>query len=411
MERFVHEPPKGVRGPFARDRARVLHCAALRRLAAKTQVLTAGESDIPRTRLTHTLEVAQIAREIGAALGADPDLVELAGLSHDIGHPPFGHNGEAALNDLAASCGGFEGNAQSLRVLVRLEAKVRGVHGEQASDLMATGAIGRSVGLNLTRASLDACTKYPWARQPGQVKFGVYADDRDIFDWFRADAPQPRARCIEAQVMDWADDVAYSVHDLEDAILLGHLDLRQLASATEREQLIDVCRAEFTPQADPAQLRETLDQLLAMPLWPAGFDGSHRQTAAVKMMTSQLIGRFSQAAQEATLAHHGPGPVTRYSADLRVPEHIRREVALLKSVAVRYVMRRPGAARTHQQQRELLTEVVWALMLRGGRALEPWLAEEWERADSDSARLRVVLDQVASLTDVSIRQWHARLCR
>ena len=215
--RFLDEPAKRAgRTEFARDRARIIHSFALRRLAAKTQVAVPWATDFPRTRLSHSLECAQVGRELGAALGADPDLMEGACLAHDIGHPPFGHNGEEVLNQLAQTCGGFEGNAQSIRLLIRLEAKT------VLPD-------GKSIGLNLTRASLDAATKYPWSRVDDAKKFGVYEDDLEIFNWYRQGAKSGEIS-MEAQIMDWSDDVAYSVHDLEDSLVSGQVKLDQLSN-------------------------------------------------------------------------------------------------------------------------------------------------------------------------------------
>ncbi|MEU6024030.1 deoxyguanosinetriphosphate triphosphohydrolase [Micromonospora sp. NPDC047134] len=400
-QRRVSEPVKdagGDRSPYERDRARVLHSAAFRRLAAKTQVHTAGTDDFLRTRLTHSLEVAQIAREMGARLGCDPDIVDTAGLAHDLGHPPFGHNGETALDAVAAACGGFEGNAQTLRVLTRLEAKV------YAPD-------GTSVGLNLTRACLDAVSKYPWPRRPGQRKFGVYADDRPVFDWLRQGAPTGERRCLEAQVMDWADDVAYSVHDVEDGIHGGYLTLDLLlADPEERAALCADVAATYSAEP-PDYLGQVLTELLADPLLAplAGYDGSHRAQAALKATTSMLTGRFVATAVAATTARFGPGPHRRYAADLVVPRSLRAQCALLKGMALRYVMRRPGAQGRYQRQREILTDLVRMLTDRAPEALDPVFAPLWRAAPDDVARLRVVVDQVASLTDPAALAWHTRL--
>ena len=395
-QRLVAEPPKpGGRNPFERDRARVMHSAALRRLAAKTQVVVPWESDFPRTRLTHSLECAQIGRELGHTLGCDADLVEAACLAHDLGHPPFGHNGEAALDDVAAACGGFEGNAQSLRVLVRLEAKVL-----DADEV--------SAGLNLTRATLDAATKYPWPRREGSPKFGAYPDDLAVFGWLRQGAPGDR-RCLEAQVMDWSDDVAYSVHDLEDAVHAGHLLLEVLRNDAERSDLLALTAEQYAPGAEAGALEAALDRLLALPYWPSHFDESHRALAGLKETTSELIGRFCRAAELATKEVFGDGGLTRYAADLVVPDGVRHECAVLKGVTARYVMQREGAPAYYERQREVVHELVAALWAGAPESLEPVFRGWFGAATDDPSRLRVVVDQVASLTDPAALSLHARL--
>jgi dGTPase len=326
--------------------------------------------------------------------------VEAACLSHDLGHPPFGHNGEQALNEFAGDCGGFEGNAQSLRLLTRIEPKRFTPDG--------------SVGLNLTRATLDAATKYPWPRgahptDPASVKFGVYDDDRPVFEWLRKDAPGTRT-CFEAQVMDWADDVAYSVHDVEDGLHAGHIDPNCLHADPERDAVFAVAVGRYVPaDTDPAELAEALDRLLAQEWWPHGYDGTAVAQARLKDATSQLIGRFCLAAEGATRQAWGGGRLTRYAAELVVPRSTRMECAVLKAVADRYVMQRAEQERLRADQRVVVLELAEALTARAPEGLDPQFRSLFDRAPDDRARKRVVVDQIASLTDASARSLHARL--
>ena len=390
QERLVGETGnRSGRTSFQRYRARVLHSGALRRLAGKTQVVEpAGLQElVPRTRLTHSLECAQVGRELGASLGADPDLVDAACLAHDLGHPPFGHNGETALDEAAAAAGGFEGNAQSLRLLVRLEVKVEGA------------------GLNLTRAALDAATKYPWPKAPDRRKYGVYDDDLATFSWVRQGAPGER-RCLESQVMDWADDVAYSVHDLEDGVVGGLIDLSQLHH--DRAEIAALA-AEHYSERDAVSLEEVFRVLLAEPWWPTEHDGGTKAQVGLKRATSTLIGRFCEAAEEATRAAYPGDALTRYTADLIVPPRARAECALLKAVTARYVMGRPAAASLQAHEREVVGELVALLAGSAPIHLQPSYAQAWQAAPDDAARLRVVVDQVAGLTDAAALRVHRTL--
>ena len=393
-DRFLSEPAKRMgRTEFARDRARIIHSFALRRLAAKTQVAVPWLTDFPRTRLSHSLECAQVGRELGWALGADPDLMEGACLAHDIGHPPFGHNGEDALNAVSQECGGFEGNAQSFRLLVRLEAKT-------------VDEAGRSVGLNLTRASLDAATKYPWPRAVNNRKFGVYDDDQAVFDWVRIGAPKGR-QSMEAQIMDWSDDVAYSVHDLEDALVTGHVMLQNLSA--DLPQLFQVAKGTYMSDMTEIEAQAALADLQALSCWPINYDGSHRHLARLKDLASQLVGRFALAAESATRDQYGDGPLTRYNANLVVPRAQRIEVAILKSIATYYVINAASSQERYADQQIIIKELVEMVLAQAPASLESFFLDDWTLATNHSERLRVVVDQVAALTDPGAYALHAKL--
>ena len=388
-ERFVTELPKRHgRRAFARDKARVLHSAGLRRLSAKTQVMSAGADDFPRTRLTHTLEVAQIGRELGDALGCDPDLVETACLVHDLGHPPFGHNGEEALHKASLDIGGFEGNAQTFRLLTRLESK--------------TIRDGRSLGLNLTRATLDAATKYPWAFDGKNPKFGFYEEDKEIFDWVRLNVKN-QSKVFEAQVMDIADDIAYSVHDIEDAIYGQHFSPLALDSEPEFKEVVKLAATEYVTEIDEDNLNKALNSLIKQSWWVKSFTATQVDMAALKNMTSHLIGKFTEEIEQATKAGNKAENFTRYNANLIVPLETRSQIAVLKAVVNLFVMQRKGAAENYAKEQDLILNIVDGLQ-NNPQKLDPQFKHQFDNAGSSKEAKRAVIDQVASLTDSSARR-------
>jgi len=401
-ERWLPETHGSRRSDFARDRARLLHSSALRRLSAKTQVLspTAG-IDFARNRLTHSLEVAQVGRELATSLDLDPDVVDTACLAHDIGHPPFGHNGERALNEWAKDIGGFEGNAQTLRLLTRLEPKV-------------FGPDGRPYGLNLTRASLDASCKYPWPTSRsvvdpgGRAKYGFYDDDAGVFEWLRKRAPGG-IPCIEAQVMDLSDDIAYSVHDFEDAVVSGYVDVAALGRRVDHDALVSSMYAWIGGEIKQDELVVAFDRLDRLDSWLDEWDRSRAAHGRLKNLTSQLIGRFAGAAVAATKEAYPVSSLIRFGASVVVPREVQAEIAVLKGIVAAFVMSRNTRLPIYVQQRELLVALADALLERAPEALEPGFAADFVEATSDAGRKRAVLDQVASLTDQSAVNWFERL--
>jgi dGTPase len=409
------------RTPFERDRARLLHSSALRRLGTKTQVMGAGFDDFVRTRLTHSLEVAQVGRDLAIVLGCDPNVVETACLAHDIGHPPFGHNGEAALNEIAKNIGGFEGNAQTFRLLTRLETKI------DQTD-------GTSAGLNLTRAVLDATCKYPWRQSeiitssdpnegrlanfqpPVGNKFGVYEDDLPTYRWMRKSVlerdeaalqkGEKPTKCLEAQVMDLADDISYSTHDIEDAIVsgaLGQSSLEFLGDRSSLLQLQDVNRSWYKEAFNDDEIADAIGRLHELGTLDVLFDGSRKSYARLKNMTSQLIGRFASKTCIATIEQYPCEPRIRYNTSLVVPRDIQAEIHVLKLVSAAYVMNPINETQTSSGQRNAIYDLAQSLQ-NNPQNLDTLFRFEYDEASSDDQRLRIIVDQIACLTDVSAKR-------
>ena len=224
---------------------------------------------------------------------------------------------------------------------------------------------GRSYGLNLTRASIDAACKYPWGPVDEEgnkrLKYSAYSDDLDVLEWARAGAPAGK-KCLEAQIMDWADDVAYSVHDVEDGILSGRITLSVLWDLVELAQLAEKGARVFGGQ--PEDLLDAADRLRRMDLVSraADFTGDLQGLTGLKAMTSELVSRFVTACVTGTREKFGEQPLARYSADLVIPPQVQAEVTLLKSVAVLYVMDEHSHMAEQERQRDRIfrvTEYLW----------------------------------------------------
>lgn len=397
-ERFVPQSSsRSKRSEFARDRARVLHSSALRRLSAKTQVLSPESGDFARTRLTHSLEVAQVGRELAIMLGLDADLVDMACLSHDLGHPPFGHNGESALNMWAAEIGGFEGNAQTFRIVTRLEQKV-------IID-------GVSRGLNLTRASLDAISKYPWRRSeatdfiPGGIKFGVYEDDLEVFKWAREQAPAGE-KVIEAEIMDFSDDVAYSVHDFEDAIVEGFINVEEINGDSIIEEVITGVLDWSESTLERERVYQAFERIRANEFWITSFDGSRENLAQLKNLTSDLIGSFVTRVFDAN--QELSEEADRYKKNLLVPSEVREEIAVLKGLVATFLMSSDSRQGYYQVQRELLVELADAIY-QNGVGFDQVTRYYYEHAQSADGKKRAVVDAVANMTDAHAHALHAEI--
>jgi dGTPase len=431
------DDPDDYRHPFARDYDRLVHTTAFRKLQGKTGVVAPGEADFFRTRLTHTIEVAQLSRRLGWKLGAHPDLVEAAAIMHDFGHAPFGHVGEESLNEAVdaaaldwdldpAKVGGYEGNAQTFRLV---------------TSRLTGSTIKR--GLNLTRATLDAAIKYPWER--GEVsdrKWCFYPTEREIAAWVREPVPDERrhTQSFEAQVMEWADDVSYAVHDMEDFFLAGSIPLAlltQSASARARvaEQLTErrARRGKLAtePTDDPERytaddLAGAFERVFTEPEGPfegfrslsGEFDGSVESRQALRLMRKRLINRLMHS----VTPRDPDAPPRRHDNDLMIPRDARLVDDVLRDLLWVFVIEHPRMATYQHGQRRIVRELfeLHIATIEGPsrdvaifpRDLQPELQRLLDRVDETDARaevLRLVADHVGQFTDDTAARLHRRL--
>jgi dGTPase len=336
-------------------------------------------------------------------LSLNADMVDMACLAHDLGHPPFGHNGEKALDVWSADFGGFEGNAQTLRLLTRIEPKVI------TSD-------GRSYGLNLTRASLDATCKYPWLRSEAvaeagadrAVKFGAYDDDLEVFEWLRAGAPQG-VKSAEAQVMDFADDVAYSVHDFEDAIVSKFIDVQSLGDSANDSDLLQKISLWNGGAISSESLARALNRLRSNEFWLTSFDYSPAALGTLKNLTSSFIGSLVSRTVDSIIDTSPLQSLARFGSSLAIPSDVQAEISVLKGIVSAYLMSTEARRPFYEWQRGLLTELADALLASNGANLDSYSSQAWAAASTDVQKHRVIVDQIACLTDQSALTLHHRL--
>ncbi|MGO9248893.1 MAG: deoxyguanosinetriphosphate triphosphohydrolase family protein [Solirubrobacteraceae bacterium] len=390
-----------------RDRDRVLYCSAFQRLAGITQVAPAGAGQAVHSRLTHSLKVAQVAHRLAQrivdhdpdlSVELDPDSVEAAALAHDLGHPPFGHIAEEELKQFAidSGCDGFEGNAQSFRLVTRLSQRW------PSSD-------GEDFGLNLTRRTLDGLLKYPWPRNRDDphksAKWGAYDADGEAFKWVRKRRRKDQ-RSLAAEVMDWADDVTYAVHDMEDFFRAGLVPLDRLCtSVDERDRFRESFRDEKGGQNkrlakhDLAVLDDTAEHLFDLIGVTEPYTGDRTQRQVLRERTSLLIRDYMHAFD----VQRGKAKIDPASG---------AEVAVLKELMWFYVIDRQELATVQAGQRQIISGLAKrfceAAIEQSFELFPPLERTALREASTDAAMARVVVDYVARLTEARALELHRR---
>ena len=456
--------PEPHRTGFRRDYARIIHSAAFRRLQGKTQLFPGHEGDFFRTRLTHSLEVAQVAKSIAIRLNAtqdllddnsiDLDLMEAAALAHDLGHPPFGHNGEEALDELMRDQGGFEGNAQTLRILAKLEKRQTLVE-EAGAPVAWRGGKDMRAGLNLAHRTLAAVLKYDnpipknaagrSAEEAHHPVKGFYQSERDVVDAIRHSlrvGKGERMRTVECSIMDLADDIAYSTYDLEDSFKAGFLKPLSLLSAPPDilEKVADTVRRRLEKnygglrQENSFEAADVADVLLdifehvfddALQYLPSGrgrpmedlarVAGIAQSAAALSddlaadgylrtRLTSDLVGRFIRGVE---LVPNEGNPAL---SSVRMERDTFLKVEVLKNFTYQSMIMSPMLAVTKYRGKQIIREIFEAIAASDGHMLMPADCRALHAGlDDPSDKRRVVCDFIAGMTDRYAIEFYSRL--
>lgn len=353
------------RKEFQIDRDRLIYSFAFRRLAQVTQVASANEGNVFHNRLTHSLKVAQVGRRLAEYLKSNtdsdlikkcgklsPDVVETACLAHDLGHPPFGHIAEKELDKIAIKAGlsdGFEGNAQTLRILTKLEPYKP-----------------EYLGLNLTRATLNATLKYPWFRERynGDLKskkrakkFSIYDLDREIFEFIRPNIEDQKSgkQTLEASIMEFADDITYSIHDLEDFYLAGLIPLNLLVKSQDEwntfieDWLKEVPDEQIKNEIEKTEIQERLRNFISLYLHTKYSPNSIEQITNIRNRSSFLIQRYIKSASISD--EYGKNGFLNRQLDKEI------ELNLLQRIVWKYVITNPRLATQQYGQRKIIREL------------------------------------------------------
>jgi len=365
--RKIAEPPSRTRTDFARDRDRIIHSTAFRRLKEKTQVFVAHEGDHFRTRLTHSLEVAQIARSLATALGLDPDLAETIALAHDLGHPPFGHAGEDELQVQMRGYGGFDHNVQTFRVVTKLERRYP-----------------RFDGLNLTWETLEGVIKHngPVTDQLAKPSWSAIAEfdaqyDLRLGTWASA----------EAQVAALSDDIAYNNHDVDDGVLAGLFNLAELEEVPLIGPNVKSARADF-PDCEDGILRLEAVRRMIGAMVDDVLAETRRRVEADKVASPEDVRMLGHA----TVA---------FSRDMV------EDLAQLRAFLMERMYRHWKVNRTRSQARRILAEMFQLFMAEPDVLPTEWFARAEGR--DEAGRARVVCDYIAGMTDRFAIEEHRRL--